>query len=640
MRRRTKWIAIGVIVLLVAWAGYVGIRATDSPEFCASCHYMEPYVQNWKTSSHNDVNCIECHAEPGVGGYLERKTRLLGEVIRYAVGAYSTQPHARLSDEQCLGCHEQETLERTQTYSEEIPFSHEHHYEDASRGVQLRCNTCHSELVQGSHMAVDQSTCVDCHFMGRPASEPLSGCEGCHGPPKDKIQVDGVTFNHSDYAQSDVDCLTCHTHVTQGSGDVPPEKCYSCHIERFEDYGDTEKVHDVHVTAEQLTCRDCHTDIQHGEFQLSQAITPDCRTCHASGHSVQEGMYIGTGGEGVESRPDPMFLSNVTCSGCHQRNDQGSPVATVETSSGRELPKATAQSCVECHGEGFDWLLGNWQAEVGEYQRALVSRFDRVEALVGGGIQTPSLELARQAAELPRSADLGSSSSLQTPSAEIAQQAMDRYERARANLALVQRDRSNGAHNVTYLNLLLERIDYDLQAVAELLSLGRVVPPDKPSLHTSEANCTDCHTGIERSTIETERETFNHGRHLEKGELSCEACHATDAPSSDNHGNTFADAANCTSCHPTQSGVRRMSSGECLQCHSASVEVPSDQVEFSHEGHTSYGCAFCHEGVANEDHLSYIQSDPQVPFDHETCASCHRDNMTGAGDCSTCHTNR
>ncbi len=640
MRRRTKWIIVGVLVVLFAWAGYVGLRATDDPEFCASCHYMEPYVQNWETSSHNDVACIKCHAEPGVGGYLARKARLLGEVIRYSVGAYSTQPHARLSDDQCLSCHEHEALERTQTYSEDIQFSHENHYKDPSRGVQLRCNTCHAELVQGSHMAVDQSTCIDCHFMGRPTSEPLGTCQGCHGAPKDEIRIEGVTFNHSDYVKSDVDCLTCHTHVTSGSGDVPPEKCYSCHIERFEDYGETEKVHDVHVTDEQLTCRDCHTEIQHGEFQLSQAITPDCRTCHASGHSAQEQIYLGTGGQGVESRPDPMFLSSVTCSGCHQRDEQGSPVATVESSSGRELPKATAQSCVECHGEGFDWLLGNWQSEVSQYQRTLESRFERVESLVGNGIQSPTLELARQAAELPHASRLGSPSDLQTPSTEIVRQAIDRFERAQSNLALVQRDRSNGAHNVTYLNLLLERVDYDLQAVAELLSRGRVVGPDEPSLYTSQDNCTDCHTGIERSAIETDRDTFDHGRHLEEGGLSCEACHVANAPREDNHGNTFADAADCTSCHPTQSGVRTMSTGDCLQCHSASVEIPSEQVEFSHEGHTSYGCAFCHEGVANEDHLDYIQNDPQVPSNHDTCNACHRNDMTGAGDCSTCHTNR
>lgn len=640
MRRRTKWIIIGVLVLLLAWAGYVGIRATDSPEFCASCHYMEPYVQNWKTSSHNDVACIECHAEPGVGGYLARKARLLSEVIRYWTGSYSSQPDAHLSDAQCLSCHEQEGLDRTQTYSQDIQFSHKNHYKTPSRGVKLNCNTCHSELVQGDHTAVNQSTCIDCHFMGRPEGKPLGSCQGCHGAPKDKIRIEGITFNHSEYLKSDVDCLTCHTHVTSGSGDVPPDKCYSCHVERFQQYGNTEKIHNVHVTDQQLTCRDCHTKIKHGEFQLNQAISPDCRTCHARGHSVQEQVYIGTGGQGVESQPDPMFLASVTCSGCHPKSDEGPAVATVQSSSGQELPKATDKSCVQCHGDGYDRLLNNWQSRVSDYRRKLETRSERVESLVGDGIQSPSLDIARRAAKLTRSSDLESSRNLQTPSKEIVQQAMDRFERARSNLALIQRDRSNGAHNVTYLNLLLERVDYDLQAVAELLSLGRVVPPDKPSLYTSQADCTNCHTGIERSTIQAERDTFNHGRHLEKGGLSCKACHMTNDPKDQNHGKTFAEAADCSSCHPTKSTVRTMSSSDCLQCHSASIEVPSENVKFSHEGHAGYGCAFCHEGVANQDHLGYIQADPQVPFEHETCASCHRDNMTGAGDCSTCHTNR
>ena len=38
---------------------------TSRPQFCNSCHIMEPYYASWQQSSHKDVSCIECHFPPG-----------------------------------------------------------------------------------------------------------------------------------------------------------------------------------------------------------------------------------------------------------------------------------------------------------------------------------------------------------------------------------------------------------------------------------------------------------------------------------------------------------------------------------------------------------------------------------------------
>ncbi|OGF53360.1 MAG: hypothetical protein A2Z21_07950, partial [Candidatus Fraserbacteria bacterium RBG_16_55_9] len=355
MRRKTRWILLTVGLIVFAWLLWVGARVTDRPEFCASCHFMQPFVTNWENSTHASINCINCHYERGFGGYLAGKARLLAEMLRYWTGAYNVRPHARIADENCLNCHPEKALETATPYKQKIQFSHQQHSGNPARGIELVCNSCHSELVQGSHTAVDERTCITCHFVGLPNGEPLGSCQGCHGPPKDTILVDSIVFNHSDYLKSGVDCLTCHLHVTRGSGDVPPQMCYACHVERFAQYGNTELVHRVHVTNQQLKCSDCHTDLEHSKFELTQALAPDCRICHGGRHSVQEEIYIGTGGSGIPPSPDPMFLSGVTCSGCHRFPGQ---------SAGAAVPAAKPEVCITCHGPGFDRLLASWQDSI------------------------------------------------------------------------------------------------------------------------------------------------------------------------------------------------------------------------------------------------------------------------------------
>lgn len=627
MRRRTRWVLLFVGIFVIVWLLWVGARVTDRPGFCASCHFMEPYVANWESSSHVGVGCIDCHYEKGFFGYLAGKARLVSEMLRYWAGAYNVRPHARVSDVNCLECHSQEALATPKSYTREIEFSHAEHYPDPVRGMELACSTCHSELVQGSHTAVNQETCIDCHFIGLPSREPLGGCEGCHGPPKDALAVDGIVFNHSDYLKSGVDCLTCHVHVTRGSGDVPPQKCYACHVERFERYGETELVHRVHVAEQQLTCRDCHTDVEHGKFELIQALSPDCRTCHGGRHSIQEELYIGTGGRGVPATPDPMFLSGVTCSGCHRSSLITAPPGP------QPLPQAEPEACVACHGAGYDRLLADWQASIREYLGRLQQRLAQTGGLFDHS-QSPSRRLEIGTALYQETTGTSVPVEAQTPSDELLQEAQTLYERAQANIALVERDRSGGAHNIHYINRLLKRAEEDLVTIPRMLVHGSAIEPGPAELYRSQFGCTRCHEGIARESLAAERGMFGHGLHLNVSGADCDACHAVER---ENHSKTFADARDCTACHPTAEGVRGMGYQDCLMCHEAAVPVESKLVRFSHEQHVSYGCGFCHQGAQTTDHLEYLQSKRPPEFNHKGCARCHERDLTGAGDCTRCH---
>ncbi len=58
-----------VVTLLTAFSGIY----TSRPEFCRSCHNMEPYYISWQESSHSHVSCVKCHFPPGVGEKIRGK---------------------------------------------------------------------------------------------------------------------------------------------------------------------------------------------------------------------------------------------------------------------------------------------------------------------------------------------------------------------------------------------------------------------------------------------------------------------------------------------------------------------------------------------------------------------------------------
>src|SRR5659263_269911 len=72
-----------IIVLIVSLLTIVVISAkvleiSENPAFCGkNCHIMRPYYDSWRTSSHADVKCVECHYEPGIIGHVKGKICLL-----------------------------------------------------------------------------------------------------------------------------------------------------------------------------------------------------------------------------------------------------------------------------------------------------------------------------------------------------------------------------------------------------------------------------------------------------------------------------------------------------------------------------------------------------------------------------------
>ena len=233
-------IILGFILILVAAAEY-----TSHSKFCASCHYMKTFYRSWQLSKHNKIECATCHYPPGLKSKIEGKLLGLMQIAKYWTKLYlKSKPWAEIPDESCLrhGCHEKRLLEGRVKFKK-VVFDHKIHLTDLKRGKRLRCTSCHSQIVQGKHISVTESTCFICHFKKSEHYPRIADCSHCHHKEA-LISETTSRFNHSIVFYKCFDCNKCHSHTIVGDGEVPREKCYKCHWEtdRLNKYEDTDLI--------------------------------------------------------------------------------------------------------------------------------------------------------------------------------------------------------------------------------------------------------------------------------------------------------------------------------------------------------------------------------------------------------------
>ena len=114
-RKRKKRLKIFLIALGVFLVVFVAsVELTSTSKFCSACHYMKPFFESWKASSHGQVECKVCHYPPGLRSTLQAKMEGLVMVGRYWTKLYlKSKPWAEIQDESCLqkGCHDRRLLE-------------------------------------------------------------------------------------------------------------------------------------------------------------------------------------------------------------------------------------------------------------------------------------------------------------------------------------------------------------------------------------------------------------------------------------------------------------------------------------------------------------------------------------------------
>ena len=364
-KHRLSCSLIGLV--LFSGCSWGALEYTHQPRFCLTCHVMKPYYEAWKSSSHNKVPCVECHYPPGLKYELRGKLDALNQVVAYLTGSYDTKFYAEIDDASCMrkGCHDTRLISGPIEFKREIKFDHAEHYGQERRGIRLRCTSCHSQIVQGNHMAVTEFSCFLCHFknnVGPDKLVPTKFCLTCHNYPQSQVDAHGVKYNHKDFVERGVICWRCHSDVVRGKGEVEDRACLQCHAdpEQLKRIGEVNEVHLNHVTKHKVECFNCHANIEHSVPQSTNPLETNCGACHQDMHLGPPELYAGKGGRGVVDMPSPMFLAQVDCIGCHlSQTTYGNEHILKGTTM---LP--TVEACVDCHGETERKIFQFWKTSI------------------------------------------------------------------------------------------------------------------------------------------------------------------------------------------------------------------------------------------------------------------------------------
>ncbi|MCL5773277.1 MAG: NapC/NirT family cytochrome c [Firmicutes bacterium] len=576
-----------VLAIILAIAG---LEYTARPQFCNTCHYMRPFYKAWSTSSHNNVPCTECHFPPGIKGTLEGKFKALVQLTKYITRQYGTKPWTEIEDASCLrsGCHEQRLL-RGKVDFQGITFDHTPHLTSFRRVTRLRCTSCHSQIVQGTHMTVTVNTCFLCHFKNISGAEALVTCTWCH--QISRLKQAAAKFNHSSVLERGVSCQNCHDNIIHGDGSVPKIRCFVCHTEpeRIAMYSDIKFMHRNHVTNHKIDCFRCHLEIEH-KFPEEAQFSLDCQSCHPSHHQNQKDLYMGKGGEGVKRINDPMFAAHVSCNGCHIKH---------KLVAGRGIVMEASQAaCMSCHGEKYGVILKAWKSKM-----ALM--VPPAEAF----LNTASNKIKRIKNSAGRD------------------KALKFLEDARNNINIVKYGR--GVHNVEYSEELLKE---SVKLVRDALKLASVEVKWKGfgsavSL-ASQSKCFYCHTTINTKDLPVFDVAFKHRPHFEKAGLSCEYCHSIkNKPGTAGHGKLLVLKKDCQNCH-RQSGANPHEKGWIARHSSTS----SNETLTCAVCHGKPVCTSCHVQRKPASHTGRWAALHGKSSSRASCRTCHSEEF-----CTRCH---
>jgi len=573
-RKRKKKLVTGLAVFGLLLVLFVtSVQLTSTSRFCAVCHYMKTFYESWKTSSHSSVECNTCHYPPGLRSKLRAKMEGLVQVARYWSKLYvKSKPWAEIPDESCLrpGCHDKRLLEG-QVKFKSVAFDHKVHFSDLKRGKTLRCTTCHSQIVQGEHITVTESSCFICHFKKSDVNPDAAKCSYCHRP--EALTAAAARFNHAVVFQKDFSCDKCHNQVVVGDGAVPRENCYKCHFERerLEKYGETDLIHSTHITANKIECTQCHLAIQHKIIKDIETIA-DCRTCHTGSHQAQRILYTGEGGKGVaHAMPNVMLQKGLSCKGCHIFHEERGQLVKSDTL------RARGESCESCHGRGFSRLQRDWTQAAAAKLQSLRAIYERAGRDIRGSRHAKAAE------------------------------ARALLDEAAFNMDIVERGKS--VHNITYSQALMAAAWGQINDALRLV--GSPYTPEKIVLETGTGGnlCLNCHSGIEEISGSVFDLRFPHRSHLMAQKLSCSTCHSN----ARTHGEFVATKKTCAGCH------HQDPKKDCGSCHTMQatlteggtldgVAVPKDMM-----AEAGVDCAGCHVDAKKA----------VVRPDGGTCVQCH-----------------
>jgi nitrate/TMAO reductase-like tetraheme cytochrome c subunit len=364
-RSNVKKIVLLLLVIILAGSGGL-ITVSEQTWFCNSCHIMNPYYASWKASGHSEVNCLECHIDPGFAGIVRAKLNGIAQAVDYSLGRNGTKPNALVKDDSCLrdGCHAKESLltEPVTTVNNLYKFSHQGHIDATVSGLPLLCTTCHSHFEGKEHFKISTQVCFICHFSkadnGSVAHLINTRCWDCHDAPGKSITQGGVVIDHSKFILAQLDCeQMCHNKQVDPNTHVQDVRCLDCHDFQNREQYTAEELHLSHSKKDKVECLACHEVIIHTARPIEKHHTSlKCDKCHQAPFEaarLAEIEFIKMPGDCSLCHNDPHSGQfKKTCQQCH--SEHGWTGRWVADAHGQDsefplLGKHKSVKCLQCH---------------------------------------------------------------------------------------------------------------------------------------------------------------------------------------------------------------------------------------------------------------------------------------------------
>lgn len=390
------------VVLHMGWRGRIAagsfvfavmsvaaIEVTAQPGFCNSCHVMNDYYHSWRTSGHSEVNCLDCHLQPGFTGYIKGKINGLAQAVDCAVGRFGTKPSATIFDTSCLRseCHSTEKLQAETLDYGSVRFTHKGHIDTVMGGIKVTCGTCHSHFEGKEHFSVNNDACFTCHFLGGKGGDGRlahTNCLGCHKLPEQIIRRGFVTIDHKEFVSYRASCEdSCHKREMQQNNRVEETVCLNCHSFRKGADVNSAELHASHTAGDKVECFACHGKVPHGRMPVESVSTMmDCTSCHSNTHQAQQTIYSTEypAQPHAEDRVlSPMFLTHVECTGCHIERTARTP-GTLDSFG--VVARAIPAACDKCHEPGTgEKYVPYWQKRIKTLHEQVQGRIKTLEEL-------------------------------------------------------------------------------------------------------------------------------------------------------------------------------------------------------------------------------------------------------------------
>lgn len=568
-RKQKKIAIVALVIILLPTTIYLSIELTSQPQFCNSCHYMRPFYASWAESAHSDVTCTDCHFEPGLSGKIRGKMAGLFQLTKYVSLAYKkSKPWAEISDESCLrsGCHLDKQFLGPIKFKN-VNFDHKHHLGDLGLGKQLRCTSCHSQMVQGEHILVTEGICFLCHMKDRAIATEMNDCQTCHTSDIFLAESSNLRYNHTSVIETAQDCRSCHVNVVEGNAPVSTQMCINCHwqTDLLDKYDDPEFLHITHITERKVDCVACHTPIIHRIFKKNSLTGEDCSSCHNAQHQEQIQLFTGNTENGLPVMPNPMYEAGLACQSCH--------IFHATSAQGADLMLSNDEACDSCHGAGYGNLLKKWQNHLANLQKETVAYLNEATTLFKSkGIDSDQVQYALRIAA--------------------------------KNQELVFK--AKGIHNIALSDALLQEGHNLISEALKANGAASSIRSYTLSEDLIPSDCRNCHFGIEETTVTVYGLQFKHQRHLEN-DVTCTKCHSNLRQ----HGELLITKSECLNCHHSRG------EDQCVICHEEQKQLMTGNTPFFQGDpdmmwDSEVECAACH-----------LVEDGLVRVGTDLCSDCH-----------------